>query len=112
MIIEPIVKPTENVGEWELVEPIDNFWLYYIPAGFRTDGASIPWIVQPFIRKGGKLFGPAVIHDYLYRNGIGSKRMADSVFRYAMILNEVPKRKRELVYTAVHLFGGPAWKGD
>lgn len=54
-----------------------------IPAGFESDGASIPrplwWFTHPFA----ELLEASVVHDYHYENAIGSKAIADSAFKSA-----------------------------
>lgn len=52
-----------------------------IPAGFVSDGASIPrplwWFTHPFA----ELLEASVVHDYHYENAIGSKAIADAAFK-------------------------------
>ncbi len=82
-----------------------------VPRFFRTDFASIPrgfrWLItgHDMTRK------PAVVHDYLYRNGIGCREEADRIFKRAMKEEGVPKWKRKLAYRAVRMFGWGSWRG-
>jgi len=36
-----------------------------VPAGFVSDGASIPFFVRPWFSPTGKYFGAAIVHDYV-----------------------------------------------
>ena len=82
-----------------------------VPRGFITDFASVPrglrWLVNghEHTRK------PAVLHDFLYRKGIGTKKDADLVFRAAMRDTDTPAWKRILCYLAVALGGRSSWRG-
>lgn len=82
-----------------------------VPKGFRTDGASIP---KPFWSIVGNPFEEymeaAVIHDYLYRTGTGTKKHADKVFLQAMKDSGVNPIKRRTMYYAVKFFGKGSWK--
>jgi hypothetical protein len=77
-----------------------------VPAGFRTDFASVPrvfwWLVPPVGRYG----KAAVIHDYLYVVKTRSRKEADKIFLEAMEVLDVPKWRRKLIYFAVR-FGFP-----
>ena len=76
-----------------------------VPAGFETDGASVPkafWnILAPF----GKYFHAAVIHDYLYLTAIYSRLDSDLLFKEAMYNSGLGWATRETVFRAVRLFG-------
>lgn len=82
-----------------------------IPVGFVTDFASIPsflwWFIQPF----GRHALAAVIHDYLYAlKQPQSRRYADHIFNAAMKESNVPGFRRRVMYVAVRLFGGKAFR--
>lgn len=55
-----------------------------VPAGFKSDGASIPrwawWFSHPFA----ELLEGSVLHDWHYENAIGSKPYADSIFDHVI----------------------------
>ena len=85
----------------------------YVPAGFLTDGASVPrplwWLIAPFGVHG----QAAVLHDILcetgtmFRNEIPyevSRKEADQIFRDAMKATRVSWWKRNLMYGAVRLW--------
>lgn len=78
---------------------------YTIPKGFKTDFASIPQGFRWLITGHDQTRKPAVLHDYLYRKGIGTKKNADTLFKDAMKEEGTPWYKRHAAYLAVHLFG-------
>ena len=110
MIIEPLPK----IDCYQLVEPL-KFWVDYIeceiPAGFVSDGASIPrmfWsiITSPFHPK---VIKRAFQHDYLYRVHIVPKDRADRKFKKGLIYDDFAKETAETMYSALKLFGGSAY---
>ena len=81
-----------------------------VPAGYRTDLASVPWFFRRFFPQDGPWTLAAVVHDYLC-----DKRFADidnlkaaAIFREAMDVLHVPTWKLNIMYYAVRLFG-PRW---
>jgi len=85
-----------------------------VPAGFTSDGASVPralWRIYPPF---GKYLEAAVIHDWFCVLGHKGESPIDSVaaakvFREAMQLCGVGKWKRNKMYWAVRI-GGPKFK--
>lgn len=82
----------------------------YVPAGFLTDGATVPrpfwWLVAPFGDHG----QAAVLHDILCETGTMffnelpqsvTRKQADQIFRDAMKATGVGWFKRNLMYAAV-----------
>lgn len=84
-----------------------------VPAGFVTDGASIPralWFaLDPF----GPWFESAVIHDFLYSelNETFTRAEADEIFKEAMFNAGLDWQRREQIYRAVRIFGTAFYKG-
>jgi len=79
------------------------------PVGFETDFASVPrffWRIAP---PGGLYAGAAVVHDYLYVNRIGSREIADLIFREGMKAAGVKPWRRAIMFRAVRTFGGSGW---
>ena len=69
LIKEPDLK-TAGKRKWRLTSPMIVKWGDYfvtIPAGFVTDGASIPRIARPIITKDGSHFLGSIFHDWLYK---------------------------------------------
>lgn len=82
-----------------------------VPIGFRTDFASVPRIPGIYDLLGGIARAAAVVHDYLYREGLFDRKTCDDIFLAAMKDQGVCFVKRRLLYWGVRLFGGPYWKG-
>lgn len=92
-----------------------------VPAGFKTDFASIPrglWNVLP---KRGKEDRAAVIHDAGYQDQLYTlkgekitfpKAVIDDFFLEAMEVSDVGFVARHAMYRAVRWFGGGAFKKD
>lgn len=81
-----------------------------VPSGFVTDFASIPAAAQLVFSPFGRHAKAAVLHDWIYSVGEpGLKAFADHVFRDAMAELGVDKAKRDIMFEAVHLFGGSGY---
>ena len=82
-----------------------------VPAGFISDGASIPKYLWSLV---GSPFDPmfivaALVHDYLYDIGF-NRKTADLIFKMLLIHCKVKKSRARVMYRAVRMFGGGAWK--
>lgn len=102
---------------YELAEPLTldmtlngGSFCVRVPAGFQTDGASVPRFFWRILPPMGRYWRPAVLHDYLYRAGTCSRFLADAVFRDAMRADGVSAWKRLAMYYAVRVFGGRSWR--
>ena len=109
-----IIRPLPKDDCYELVEPL-RFWVDYIeceiPAGFVSDGASIPkmfWsiITSPFHPK---VIRRAFQHDYLYRVHIVSRKIADIKFKEGLVLDGFPEETTETMFSALRWFGKSAY---
>lgn len=81
-----------------------------VPAGFVTDFASIPWLVQWLIPKEGRYNRAAVVHDWLYTTGEYPRDMADYVLSEAMAAASVDPDRAEVIYAGVRVGGWYAWR--
>lgn len=77
--IRVLTKPfIYHVGKF----PSDD--LVRIPAGYCSDGASVPrpfrWIIEPW----GVYARAAIVHDFLYSTQTRSRKEADQIFREAI----------------------------
>jgi len=82
-----------------------------VPAGFLTDGASVPRVFWNILSPFGSYFPAALIHDYLYSKvSIWklTRKQADQLFLEAMKNVGVGWLTRHTIYRAVRLGG---WKG-
>jgi hypothetical protein len=109
--------PDEDEGSWVLLEPYvreTTIGPVTVPAGFRTDLASVPWQVvwRKMFDKFGRWTGAAVVHDYLYRTqpeGV-TREQADLVFKELMRRDGVTRGIEEIMYKAVRQHGWRAWR--
>ena len=100
--------------EWQLLAPlvyqVSAVETYTVPAGFRTDLASIPRIFFLTTPPIGAYDQAAVLHDWLYNTQAISRAQADGIFRQAMMTSGVGWYTRTKMYVAVRIFGAPIWK--
>jgi hypothetical protein len=106
-----VVNMDNGQDDAKLEEPLKIVIEYDAPAGQETDFASVPRFFQRLFPKCGKYSRAAVIHDHLYRQGIGNKLDADRALLTIMAFDKVPLWQCVAIYSAVRLFGGGAWKG-
>jgi hypothetical protein len=84
------------------------------PAGFRSDGASVPRIFWNLFPPFHRYLLAAIVHDHLCVQGKSktskySSKQVHKIFHEAMKVLKVPRRTRWPMYTAVKFFG-PKWK--
>lgn len=84
-------------------DPDGNLIVVEVPDRFKTDLSSIPRIFRLLIPKNGRHRAAAVVHDWLCRNADFGREITDKVFLEAMVLLEVPKWRRHLMYRAVRI---------
>lgn len=86
-----------------------------VPLGFTTDGASIPELGQ-FLTGWDPWEPPqrwgAIVHDFLYYSAGIAKPFADRAFRAVLESEGSNWWQREIMYLAVRLFGGRAYRAD
>jgi hypothetical protein len=84
-----------------------------VPAGFLTDGASIPRAFWPILNPYGSFFPAAILHDWGY--SAGNDRFArdevDEMFLDGMRWLGVPWITRATIYLTVRSFGWMHFKG-
>ncbi|HEY8359264.1 MAG TPA: DUF1353 domain-containing protein [Ramlibacter sp.] len=77
-----------------------------VPAGFKTDLASVPRIVGAYLLFGNKGKRAAVVHDWLYSGGINvTREAADAVFREALQATGYNRLTVAAMYAGVRLGG-------
>lgn len=107
-----------NIGQVpvKLVEKFDVMFrgeLYTVPAGFETDGASIPRWLWPVC--GHPLQAPrvvaAIVHDFLYGGGDpeATREDADDLYRDMQIALGIPRWKAYVEWAALVMFGKSHW---
>ena len=85
---------------WEL---LDNEVIcdYTIPAGFISDGLSLPWFLRSLLNPTGHGFRAAVLHDYLLQHSTLTRKDCARAFRKALKLSNVALPVRQLYYLGV-----------
>lgn len=109
-----IEKPGE-VRKRKLAEPfgyIDPDGVHWdVPAGFATDGASIPLFFQPLI--GGpwtdNYVKAATLHDFYIRRRTANADAVHKMFYFALLADGTSQSRATQMYEAVARFG-PQWK--
>lgn len=103
--------------QWMLLEPL-SFRNITVPAGFVTDGASVPRPLWWLLPAWGRYSRAAVIHDYLCKAHFDdvdlgfylTRKIADDLFYEAMVECGVNVTMRWLMWASVRL---NAWaKGE
>ena len=78
---------------------------FVVPAGFRTDFASVPRVVTWLVPRFGAYTLAAILHDWLVteglRTGVVTSRQADGIFRRVMRESGVPVLRRWLMWAGV-----------
>lgn len=111
-----LMPPRNRGGMWELVNDWSLFYrgeIYRIPAGFKTDGASIPrflWRVCGTPLAVPRIYA-AIVHDWLYSGGDVrvSRAEADAIYRDLQIALGVSRFKACIEWGALRLCGGSHW---
>ena len=113
---QPIGCFDSESGLWRLTETWHaalgkSRWILVEP-GFRSDGASIPRILWPFVgpRFDASTFPAAFCHDALYASELLPRRDADRIFRDHLRLLGVSKARAQAYYFAVTAFGWMVWR--
>ena len=84
-----------------------------VPVDFVTDFASVPPIFYSLVPPIGDTNIATLVHDFLYSTQCPidlSRKKADEIFLEIMVDRGVSKIKRNLMYRAVRVFGGPYWR--
>lgn len=95
----------EVLTEFSYYRTNDENKIITVPEGFRTDLATVPRWLWSMFPPHDSYAKAAVIHDYLYYYGIGTKKEADLIFKEALEVLELPKWKVTALYNAVKFFG-------
>lgn len=105
-----------QAGAWELTAALIFYSavlerVVVVPAGFRTDYASVPRLPVAYLLFGGVAEEAAVVHDYLYTNLVDgvTREQADNVFAEALKVLGVPSWRRGPMWAAVRAFGKKHW---
>lgn len=80
-----------------------------IPAGFVSDGGSVPRLFWNIVDPWGPASKAYWLHDFLYKTQERSRLVSDAILMEAMEVLSVNWFKRKLIYRGVRLFGWIAW---
>ena len=123
-VVDPIrVESVSGTDEWILLEPFkwhvgayNSDEVIIVPAGFKTDFASIPAPIKVFINPVGKIKPAALVHDYLYHlkgkyspEQIYTRKQSDIIFLRIMEAVEMKWLERRTAYRGVRLGGWVYW---
>ena len=87
--------------------------LYIVPAGFESNGFSIPFIFKPFFSNFDVGVENAIAHDFLYselRTFDMFRRDADMAFYSGLRSSSLEEWKVKAFYIAVLIWGGSKWR--
>lgn len=104
-LAEPLVYEAGDKGSGRLIE---------VPAGFETDGATLPAALRLVLAIWGTYGRAACLHDFGYRllregrphPQMLTRRAADAEFRVAMKACGTPPPLAFVLWAVVRLFGG------
>lgn len=108
----PILRPLPlhkcfGTRRFELVEDW-QFFVYRVPKGFITDGASVPRILYWLFEPTGILFLPAIVHDWLYYKKEIPRAVADKIFR-ENVIQQGNIVAGWIAWLGVRMFGWISW---
>jgi hypothetical protein len=101
---------------FELAEPFryeSRIGWIEVPAGFHTDGASIPRVFWNILSPFGDYFPAALVHDFMYSKAskwLTTREQADLIFLDAMYDVGVGWLTRHTIHRAVRLAGWASYK--
>jgi hypothetical protein len=87
----------------------DKDEIYTVPAGFKSNFASVPRVLQLLFSKRDVYSAASVLHDYLYTSKEISREKADLILKEGMLVLGSSKTSAYLFWLAVRLFGWSAW---
>ena len=112
-----IHREDEKGNIYTLAEDLKVVWNgreLTVPAGFRSDGASVPrffwrWVFPP---GDSRALRAAFAHDFIYRTHPEkwTKQMADLMFYDLLCEDGVPRFRAFRAYKGVEWFGNAAWQ--
>jgi len=83
-----------------------------VPAGAKTDLASIPWGMRNLFQKTGRSRKPAVVHDHLYATKWETRKICDKLFKEMLIARGYSKFQASIFYAGVRAGGWTRGKKD
>lgn len=87
-------------SKWGLMEDYTGYTGFTVPAGYITDGASVPRFLQNIFSPTGKLFEPSIIHDYIISE-LKDWDKANEIFAKELEYYDMGIRKNIVVYSVI-----------
>ena len=122
-IDEPVYTPKKDKKDKIILKEDLRFFIYFagqrlpeiytIPAGFESNGFTIPMIFKPFFSNFDVGVENAIAHDFLYselRTFDMQRRDADMAFYSGLRNSNLEVWKAKACYIAVIIFGGSKWR--
>lgn len=113
--LTPLDYRKVDAHKWQLLAPLvyeHGDTVFMVPAGFLTNGPSIPRAFYVSTPPVGEYDKAGVLHDWLYSADTPvDRKTADGIFREAMKVCGVGFYTRNKMYLAVRLFGRRHYKG-
>ncbi|MBR2510436.1 MAG: DUF1353 domain-containing protein [Lentisphaeria bacterium] len=107
----------EKGNVYTLLEDVTVHWqgkTLVIPAGFKSDGASVPRFFWRIVFPPGdsRALRAAIAHDFIYRTHPEgwTRKMADDMFYDLLREDGVCWFNAQGAYCGVRLFGGSSWE--
>lgn len=113
---QPVGRFDTESGLWELTRQwvcdLGAAGVLTILPGFRSDGASIPRVLWPYVgpRLAARTFPAALAHDALYASHLVTRATADRVFWRLLRIMGVGPVKAGAYWLAVRIGGWLAWR--
>jgi hypothetical protein len=99
-------RPCQLLSDFQYIpKSMDGPPVIVVPAGYRTDFASVPRFFWRIFPPMGRYTYAAVIHDWLCDEKIESNKYAAEIFLECMEALGVSKWRRLTMYKSVLLFG-------
>ena len=106
-------RADERGNVFTLLEPLRRNELT-VPAGFKSDGASVPRFFWRLVFPPGdaQALEAAILHDWIYRaHPEGwTREEADQLFYKALVADGMSEWRATLAYLGVRLFGDRSWR--
>jgi hypothetical protein len=80
-----------------------------VPAGYRTDFASIPRIAQGIFNAVNDVAPATIIHDFCYSIELFPRYICDQILLDSLKDNGIGLIRRQIIYNSVRLGGWTSW---
>jgi len=120
---EPVYAPKKDKKDKIVLKEDLRFYIYFagqrlpelyvVPAGFESNGFTIPFIFKPFFSNFDVGVENAIAHDFLYselKTFEMFRRDADLAFYSGLRSSSLEEWKAKLFYCAVIIAGGKHWR--